>query len=111
MLYDVFTFIEVSTKTSKACTCADNLGRLHLQMRHCLVQDAVQGGGRVLVHCSQGVSRSATFVIAYLMWKRDIPYDQAYQAVKAIRGVTNPNIGFTCQVCHPPPGHCLKTLL
>lgn len=58
----------------------------------------MESGGKVLVHCSQGVSRSATFVIAYLMWKHDQPYDRTYQAVKAVRGVANPNIGFTCQV-------------
>lgn len=58
----------------------------------------MESGGKVLVHCSQGVSRSATFAIGYLMWKHNQPYDKAYQAVKAIRGVTNPNIGFTCQV-------------
>ena len=61
------------------------------------VQAARNAGGHVFVHCSQGVSRSATFVIAYLMWLHDAPYDAMYQAVKAARGVTNPNIGFTCQ--------------
>ena len=42
-------------------------------------------------------------MIAFLMWKHNQPYDKAYQAVKAIRGVTNPNIGFTCQVPAPAP--------
>lgn len=51
-----------------------------------------------MIHCSQGVSRSATLGIAYLMWKLDQGYDEVFQAVKAIRGVANPNIGFTCQV-------------
>ena len=55
-------------------------------------------GGRVLVHCSQGVSRSAALAIAYLMWQRNEQYDPVFQQVKAIRGVANPNIGFTCQV-------------
>ena len=56
------------------------------------------GGGRVLVHCSQGVSRSTALAIAYLMWKLGQPYDEVYKAVRALRGVASPNIGFTCQL-------------
>ena len=52
----------------------------------------------MLVHCSQGVSRSVTLVIAYLMWRRDLCFEEAFAAVKAARGVANPNIGFVCQV-------------
>ncbi len=39
--------------------------------------------------------------IAYLMWKQNKTFDNTLAAVKAIRGVANPNIGFTCQVCLP----------
>ncbi|PNW79482.1 hypothetical protein CHLRE_09g416950v5 [Chlamydomonas reinhardtii] len=62
------------------------------------IDAALQSGGRVLVHCSQGVSRSATLVIAYMMWRSGKPYDEVFAAVKGIRGVANPNIGFTCQL-------------
>ena len=55
----------------------------------------------MLLHCSQGVSRSASLAIAYLMWKQNSTFDSTLAAVKAIRGVANPNIGFTCQVCAP----------
>jgi len=34
------------------------------------------------------------------MWKRGCPFDEVLTSVKAIRGVANPNIGFTCQVSH-----------
>lgn len=64
---------------------------------NCL-QAARLSGGCVLVHCSQGVSRSAALSIGYLMWKLGRPYQEVADLVKAIRGVTNPNIGFACQV-------------
>ncbi len=54
--------------------------------------------GRVLIHCTQGISRSAALCIAYIMYNRKVPYEEAFKGVKAIRGVTNPNIGFTCQL-------------
>lgn len=52
----------------------------------------------MLVHCSQGVSRSVALAVAYLMWKLDKSYYDVFEAVKAIRGVASPNIGFGCQV-------------
>ncbi len=61
-------------------------------------QEALQGPGKVLIHCSQGVSRSTTLLIAFLMWRSDHAYDEVFQHVKAKRGVANPNIGFICQV-------------
>lgn len=61
-------------------------------------EDVREQGGRVLVHCCQGVSRSTSLVIAYLMWKERQSFDDAFQHVKAARGVANPNVGFACQL-------------
>eukprot|EP00249_Psilotum_nudum_P024132 c29103_g1_i3 orf=830-2377(-) len=55
-------------------------------------------GGRVFVHCCQGVSRSTSLVIAYLMWRDGRSFQDAFQDVKAARGITNPNMGFACQL-------------
>ncbi|KAK9802036.1 hypothetical protein WJX73_004821, partial [Symbiochloris irregularis] len=66
---------------------------------------ALKEGGRVLVHCSQGVSRSASFAIAHVLWRTGDSsgtpkqaLDAAIAAVKAAREVTNPNVGFYCQL-------------
>ncbi|XP_073038898.1 mRNA export factor GLE1-like isoform X2 [Primulina eburnea] len=61
-------------------------------------EDVREQGKRVLVHCCQGVSRSNSLVIAYLMWKVGMSFDDAFQHVKAARGVTNPNVGFARQL-------------
>lgn len=54
--------------------------------------------GSVLVHCMAGVSRSAAFVIAYMMRKLRIPYDEAYAFVKERRRKIKPNEGFIRQL-------------
>lgn len=61
-------------------------------------EDVREQGGRVLVHCCQGVSRSSSLVIAYLMWREGQSFEDAFQYVKTARGVTNPNMGFACQL-------------
>lgn len=61
-------------------------------------EDVREQSGRVLVHCCQGVSRSTSLVIAYLMWREGQSFEDAFQFVKAARGVTNPNMGFACQL-------------
>ncbi|TKY47697.1 Protein-tyrosine-phosphatase MKP1 [Spatholobus suberectus] len=61
-------------------------------------EDVREQGGRVLVHCCQGVSRSTALVIAYLMWREGQSFEDAFQFVKTARAVTNPNMGFACQL-------------
>jgi len=54
--------------------------------------------GAVYVHCKAGISRSATFVIGYLMWKFDVSYKEAYRFVQAKRPQISPNPGFEAQL-------------
>eukprot|EP00252_Welwitschia_mirabilis_P024585 TRINITY_DN7342_c0_g1_i2.p1 TRINITY_DN7342_c0_g1~~TRINITY_DN7342_c0_g1_i2.p1 ORF type:complete len:847 (+),score=104.95 TRINITY_DN7342_c0_g1_i2:473-3013(+) len=61
-------------------------------------EEVREQGGRVLVHCYQGVSRSTSLVIGYLMWRKGQSFEDAFQYVKAARGITNPNMGFACQL-------------
>jgi len=50
--------------------------------------------GRILVHCHQGISRSATLVIAYLMWLQGMDYKEGFRFVKEKRSIVCPNLGF-----------------
>jgi len=55
-------------------------------------------GGKVLVHCRAGQSRSATLVIAHLMMFRKWSLLKAYCHVKECRPVIKPNPGFFNQL-------------
>ncbi|KAE8812548.1 Dual specificity protein phosphatase 4 [Hordeum vulgare] len=66
--------------------------------------DDEDDAGRVFVHCCHGVSRSNSLVIAYLMWREGQSFDDAFQFVKAARGIANPNMGFACHSSVPKLG-------
>ena len=53
---------------------------------------------RVLVHCTQGISRSGAVVIAYVMRSLGLDYEAALSRVRARRAVVAPNPGFTDQL-------------
>jgi len=59
----------------------------------------IDAGNKVLVHCYAGVSRSASIVIGYIMYRYHLNFHDAYELVKAKRNVINPNFGFICQLC------------
>lgn len=61
------------------------------------IDQAIVGGGRVLVHCFMGMSRSATIALAYLMIKKNMTAEEALKTVRRNRGV-RPNEGFLRQL-------------
>ncbi|XP_065200408.1 dual specificity protein phosphatase MPK-4-like [Planococcus citri] len=54
--------------------------------------------GNVLVHCYYGVSRSAAVILAFLMKKHSLNFDEALQKLKEKRKIVGPNIGFENQL-------------
>lgn len=51
-----------------------------------------------LVNCHQGVSRSSSITIAYLMYLHDKDYDPIYRFVRDRRRVCHPNVSFQCEL-------------
>lgn len=62
------------------------------------IELAMKTGGRVLVHCYLGRSRSASIVIYYLMAKLKIPYEKAFYMAKKLRHQVGPNSGYELQL-------------
>lgn len=63
-----------------------------------LIACHIQANQSVLVHCYMGVSRSTTFVLAYLMRSKGMSYEHAFQYVQKRRPIINPNPGFIAQL-------------
>ncbi|CAG9569787.1 unnamed protein product [Danaus chrysippus] len=69
----------------------------YFPMSNAFIEEGLQKGN-VIVHCHFGVSRSATLVIAFIMQKYKISYEQAFNFVRQRRRFINPNPGFVSQL-------------
>jgi protein-tyrosine phosphatase len=58
--------------------------------------DSVEAeGGKVLVYCFQGKSRSVAVCCAYLMKRAGLSFEKALRRIRLTRPVAEPNIGFS----------------
>lgn len=55
----------------------------HLPVVVLAIEDVLSHGHGVLVHCRAGMQRSAAVVAGYLMWKRGLTADQAFEFINA----------------------------
>ncbi|KAG0252901.1 dual specificity phosphatase 12 [Mortierella polycephala] len=62
------------------------------------INEAIEKGGKVLVHCMAGASRSVTIVCAYLMKTQNLSVVEALKVVRALRPFAEPNDGFMTQL-------------
>lgn len=77
--------------------CEQNLTP-YLDEAVAFIRRALAEGGRVLVHCMAGRSRSASLVIAYLMTELHLDLDQALAFVQEKRPIVRPNAAFMQQL-------------
>ena len=69
----------------------------HLSKAYAFIEEGIASGG-ILVHCAAGSSRSASFVIGYLMQKFSLPYERVLHFVQHQRPCVKPNSGFETQL-------------
>mmetsp|Transcript_19104 Transcript_19104/g.34758 ORF Transcript_19104/g.34758 Transcript_19104/m.34758 type:complete len:161 (-) Transcript_19104:3488-3970(-) len=60
--------------------------------------DSCLGHGPVIVHCTMGISRSSTTLIAYLIWKCRWSLQQSLKYIQDLRPCVEPNPGFLHQL-------------
>lgn len=66
----------------------------HFETTREFIRDALARGGRVLVHCFQGRSRSVAVCAMFMMCERGMTLEEAMAAIRAVRPRAMPNSGF-----------------
>ena len=62
------------------------------------IEEALEAGGKVLIHCVQGVSRSVALCMGYLTYKNHSEYEVVLKDCKQNRDICSPNVGFQVQL-------------
>ncbi|KAM8878231.1 dual specificity protein phosphatase 5 [Spinachia spinachia] len=70
----------------------------HFQEAIDFIDNVKQSGGKVLVHCEAGISRSPTICMAYIMRTQRLRLDAAFDIIKQRRAVVSPNFSFMGQL-------------
>jgi protein-tyrosine phosphatase len=70
----------------------------HFERTSAFLVNAISSGGRALVHCNLGVSRSSSVSIAYLIQSRGWTLQMAHDHIKERRTCIRPNRGFLQQL-------------
>ena len=62
------------------------------------IDDALRTKGKIIINCARGISRSATIVIAYLMYRYNLRLSDAYMLLLRLRPQIRPNSNFRRQL-------------
>ena len=62
------------------------------------IHRSLSNGGRIMIHCAAGISRSSSVLIAYTMVVFDYSYQEAFDYVAGYRPIIRPNTGFVKQI-------------
>jgi len=63
-----------------------------------VINEELAKGGKCLVHCAAGVSRSVSLILAYLIKCRSMNLPDAFRFVREKRTIVRPNRGFVQQL-------------
>lgn len=90
---DKFTYINIPLRDIPT----ENINA-HFKKSNEFIKNAIDGGGKVFIHCICGVSRSATLLAAFLIQEYGMDFDGAINHLKNKREVVSPNLGFLDQL-------------
>ena len=85
-------FVDVRYEGLRDSEEEDLYGHLPGLVEH--IHGVIDGGGRIVVNCVAGVSRSASVCLAYKVLYEGLSLREAFDEVHKARPVVSPNVGF-----------------
>ena len=95
---DDFSYLNLPILDDPTDSIDDHIDSCNSYLQHRFISTALSSSGKVFLHCHQGMSRSASLVIAYLMWRHRLHFSEAFDLTQRKRPVVNPNLGFIAQL-------------
>jgi dual specificity phosphatase 12 len=71
---------------------------LFIQKSNAFINQKIKEKKIVLVHCSGGISRSVSLVLAHLIESEGLTFDEAFKKVRKVRSIVDINYGFRDQL-------------
>mmetsp|Transcript_1943 Transcript_1943/g.3363 ORF Transcript_1943/g.3363 Transcript_1943/m.3363 type:complete len:240 (+) Transcript_1943:1781-2500(+) len=62
------------------------------------IEEAKRQNGRVFIHCVQGISRSTTLILCYMIFTQKVTLDDGLKFIRERRQIANPNMTFIAQL-------------
>ena len=84
-----FTVLDIDTEDYVTCSLND-----WAEKSSNFIEENIKNNKPVYVHCAQGISRSTSCVLHFLMSKKGINLKDSFSLVKSKRNVACPSIGF-----------------
>ena len=88
-----FTYLQVTMRDKDYANLLSAIPAANI-----FIESALDGNGKILVHCKGGRSRSAAFISAFIMSTQRISFEKAFQMVKKKRPIVSVNKGFEQQL-------------
>ena len=84
-----FSVLNINTEDSILCSLNE-----WAEKTSDFIENNIKENKPVYVHCIQGISRSTSCILHYLMTKREMNLKQSFTLVRSKRNVASPTVGF-----------------
>lgn len=96
-IFDNYNYLIINVIDNDYNFQHNNISKYFTQTNE-FIEQSIKKNENVYIHCIAGVSRSATIICAYLIWKYNMTVDEAINKIKEQRSIVNPNIYFREQL-------------